>query len=44
MGKTRGGRDHLEVLGIDDVDWIYLAYDEVKWRAVMNAVMNLRLP
>jgi hypothetical protein len=25
------------------VDWIRLAHDRDRWRAVMNAVMNLRV-
>jgi hypothetical protein len=30
------------VLG--DVDWIGLAHDRNRWRALVNAVMNLRVP
>jgi hypothetical protein len=26
------------------VDWIRLAQDMYRWRALMNAVMNLRVP
>jgi hypothetical protein len=35
--------DHLEI-GWGSVDWIGLAQDRDKWRALANAVMNLRVP
>jgi hypothetical protein len=35
--------DLLEI-GWDGVDWIGLAQDREKWIALMNAVMNLRVP
>jgi hypothetical protein len=28
----------------DDVDWIDLAQDREQWRALLNMVMNLRVP
>jgi hypothetical protein len=31
-------------IGWGDVDWISLAQDVDKWRALVNAVMNLRIP
>jgi hypothetical protein len=48
-------RDHLEDRGVDGrkggslevqwvVDWIDLARDRDRWRAVVNAVINLRVP
>jgi hypothetical protein len=35
--------DLLE-LRVDVVDWIGLAQDRYSWRALVNAVMNLRVP
>jgi hypothetical protein len=35
--------DILEI-GLNVVDWIGLAQDRYRWRAVVNAVMNLRVP
>jgi hypothetical protein len=34
----------LGEIGWDRVDWIGLAKDRNKWRALVNAVMNLRFP
>jgi hypothetical protein len=33
-----------EVIGWACVDWISLAQDMYKWRALVNGVMNLRVP
>jgi hypothetical protein len=53
VGKPEGKRplgrprrrwvDLLEV-GWGDVDWIGLAQDRDNWRALVNAVMSLRVP
>jgi hypothetical protein len=34
----------LREMGIDEVNWIRLAQDRVRWRAFVNTVMNLRVP
>jgi hypothetical protein len=31
-------------IGCDDMDWIDLAEDSDQWRALVNTVMNLRVP
>jgi hypothetical protein len=33
----------LQAVGWGAVDWINLAQDSYRWRAVVNAVMNLRV-
>jgi hypothetical protein len=35
---------HLLEIGWGVVDWIGLAQDRDKWRALVNAVMNLQVP
>jgi hypothetical protein len=34
----------LREMGFGDVDWIHLAQDRDRWRALVNMVMNLRVP
>jgi hypothetical protein len=34
----------LVEMGWGDVDWIGLAQDRDRWRALVNAVLNLRAP
>jgi hypothetical protein len=49
LGRPRRGwldnikMDLVEV-GWDDVDWIGLAQDRDRWRALVNSVLNLRFP
>jgi hypothetical protein len=38
-----GVRMDLRETGLGDVDWIQLAHDRDRWRAVVSAVMNLRV-
>jgi hypothetical protein len=37
-------RMNLGEVGWDDVDWIGLAKDRNRWRALVNSVLNLRVP
>jgi hypothetical protein len=48
LGRSRrrwedGIRMDLREIGLGDVDWIRLAQDRDRWRAVVSAVMNLRV-
>jgi hypothetical protein len=38
-----GIRMYLREIGLGGVEWIRLPYDRDRWRAVMSAVMNLRV-
>jgi len=35
---------HLLDVGRGDIDWLELAQDRGRWRALVSAVMNLRVP
>jgi hypothetical protein len=35
---------NLVEIGLGVVDWIGLAQDRYRWRALVNSVMNLRVP
>ena len=37
-------RTDLQEVGCGYVDWIVLAQDRDRWRTVVSAVMNLRVP
>jgi hypothetical protein len=37
-------RIDLGEVGCGDVDWIGLAQDRSRWRALVNSVLNLRVP
>jgi hypothetical protein len=41
LGNIRMG---LVEVGWGDVDWIGLAQDTNRWRALVNSVLNLRVP
>ena len=48
LGRPRRRRDniktYLQKVGRGVMDWIDVTRDRDRWRAVVNAVMNLRVP
>jgi hypothetical protein len=37
-------RMEFSEIGLEVVDWIHLAQESDQWQAVVNTVMNLRVP
>jgi hypothetical protein len=35
---------YLREIGWDDVDWVDMAQDKDQWKAIVKAVLNLRVP
>jgi hypothetical protein len=49
LGRPRRRwRDNIKMdlleIGVNVVDWIGVAQDRYRWRALVNSVMNLRVP
>jgi hypothetical protein len=48
LGPRRRWEDNIKMdlgeIGFRDVDWIHWAQDRDSWRALVNTVMNLRVP
>jgi hypothetical protein len=49
LGRPRHGWENNVKIGLQEVgcggmDWIALAQDWYRWRALVNAVMNFRVP
>ena len=48
LGRPRHRWDNIKIglqeVGLRSMDWIDLAQDMDRWRALVDAVMNLRVP
>jgi hypothetical protein len=43
FSPRRRWEDNIGIIGCGGMDWIGLAQDRDRWRALVNAVMNLRV-
>jgi hypothetical protein len=34
----------LREMGLGSIEWIHLAQDKAQWRALVNTLMNIRVP
>jgi len=44
LGRPRRRWENNIKMDLQEVEWIVLAGDRDRWRALVNAVMNLRVP
>jgi hypothetical protein len=44
LERPRRRWEDLREIGFGNVDWIHWAQDRDRWRAVVNTVINLRVP
>jgi hypothetical protein len=48
VGGTCGTNDNIKIdlleIGLGVVEWIGVAQDRYRWRALVNSVMNLQVP
>jgi hypothetical protein len=42
--NPQAGGAPLREIGFGDVDWIHWAQDRDRWQALVNTLMNLRVP
>ena len=42
--RRRWDNNNLQETGCEGMDWIELAQDRDRWRALVNVVMNIQIP